>query len=89
MFGSKLRPMLGWKLRVCCGIFLVEFVEQWLGVALLAENICLEPPWQVLLELVVHVRACRDGKNIIKFFEGALLGLGHPEEATRGKQIAL
>lgn len=59
----------------------IELVEQWLGVTLLAQHICLEPPWQVLLDLIVHVRLSGDGEDVVEFFKRTLLGLRQPEEA--------
>lgn len=39
-----------------------------------------EPVWKCLGELIMHVRARRDGKDIVEFLEGPLLGFRHPEE---------
>lgn len=48
--------------------------------ALVAQHIALEPPGRRLGDLVTHMLACRDRKDIIQLLEGALLGLGHEEE---------
>lgn len=56
-------------------------VELGLREAFLAQDVCIEPPWQVLAQLVVHVCTSWDAEDVVEFFESALFGLWHPEEA--------
>lgn len=58
----------------------IEVIERFKRGALVEENIALDPVRKGLGELVVHERACGNGKDVVEFFERALLGLGHPEE---------
>lgn len=55
-----------------------EFVQLRLRETLLAENVGLDPPGQVFGSLVLHVRASRNGEDIVEFFKGSLLGLRQP-----------
>ena len=59
----------------------VELVQHWLGQALLAENVRLEPPGQVLANLVLHVGAGGNGEDVVQLFESTLFRLGQPQEA--------
>lgn len=45
-----------------------------------AEDVALDPKGQRLADLVVHVNTSRHGKDVVELLEGALLGLGDPEE---------
>ena len=58
-----------------------QLVQDRLRQALTTEDVGLEPPWQVLSDLVTHVGARRDGEDVVELLERALLGLGQPEEA--------
>ena len=58
----------------------IEMVQRLQLGALVAQHIALEPPGRRLGDLVTHMLACRDRKDIIQLLEGALLGLGHEEE---------
>lgn len=64
-------------------VHLVELVENGLCETFLAEDIRLEPPRQVLANLVFHVGTSRYGEDIVEFFEGALFRLWEPQEATK------
>jgi len=64
-------------------LLVAELVQLGLDQALAAQHVRLEPPWEVLAGLVLHVRARRDGKDVIEFLEGALLGFRKPEEAGK------
>lgn len=58
-----------------------QLVQDRLRQALATEDVGLEPPRQVLVDLVAHVGARRDGKDVVELLERSLLGLGQPEEA--------
>ena len=44
------------------------------------QNPAAEPLWKRLGELVAHVGSSWDSKDVVEFFEGALLCVWHPEE---------
>lgn len=48
--------------------------------ALPEQDVAREPPRQRLGHLIAGVRAGGHGKHVVKFFQGALFGLGHEEE---------
>jgi hypothetical protein len=77
---SQLRFLRNSRLRDV--LLVIELVELWLREAFTTEHVCAEPPREVLAGLVFHVRARRHSKHVVEFFEGALFGLGQPEEAT-------
>lgn len=62
----------------------VELVQGRFRETLLAEDIRLEPPRQVLADLVSHVSARRHGEDVVELFERTLLGLRQPQEAEDG-----
>lgn len=57
----------------------IELV-QWLQLHILPEDIALEPIRKRLGDLIMHVHTRGYGKDIVKFFQCTLLGLGDPEE---------
>lgn len=61
-------------------VVVLEVVEGFEDGVLLHEDPAVEPPWEGLEALVVHVCAGRDGEDVIELFEGALFGFRHPEE---------
>jgi hypothetical protein len=63
-------------------LHLVELVQYRLCEALLAEDVRLDPPRQVGTGLVLHVRASRNSKDVVKLLQGTLLCLRHPQEAV-------
>ena len=58
----------------------IKGVKRWAGGVLVAEYVALEPPWGDCEALVSHVRSSRHRKNIVEFFQSALLGLRHKQE---------
>lgn len=58
----------------------LEVVQLRTNGALAHKDIALDPPRQDLRELVIHVSARRDGKDVVQFLERALLSLRQPEE---------
>lgn len=46
---------------------LVKLVQSWRREAFLAKNLCLEPVWSNCTELVLHVGACWNSKDVVKF----------------------
>ena len=71
------RDTAGCRGQASLGSFTVflELVELRGSEALLAENILLEPPWQDGEELVVHVRACWDGEDVVEFYRMSVNGI--------------
>lgn len=63
-------------------LLIVELIELRLHKAFTTEHVCAEPPREVLVGLIFHVRARRHTKHVVEFFESTLFGLGQPEEAT-------
>jgi hypothetical protein len=58
----------------------VKLVQRFQVSILLKEDIALDPPGEDLENLVSHMLACRNSKDVIEFFKGTLLGLGNPDE---------
>ena len=58
----------------------VECIERLEDSALASEDPAIDPPWESLGELVVHVSAGWDGEDVVEFLKGSLLSLGDPEE---------
>lgn len=63
----------------------VELVQNRLRQTLLPEDVRLEPPGEVLADLVFHVGTCWHSEDVVKFFECALLRLRKPQEARNGQ----
>ena len=59
----------------------VELVQDRFRKTLLAKDIRLEPPRQVLADLVSHMSARRNGEDVVELFKRTLLGLWQPQEA--------
>lgn len=58
----------------------VEVIEGFEDGVLAAEDPALDEVWEGLGQLVVHVGASGHGEDVVQLFEGALFGLGHPQE---------
>jgi hypothetical protein len=67
---------------------MIELVQDGLREALPAEDIRLEPPRQVLADLVFHVGACRHSEDVVELFERTLLSLGQPQEAKMVRNVS-
>lgn len=56
----------------------VELVER-LDVHITTEDVAVDPPWEDLADLVVDVLSGGDGKDVIEFFQSALLSFWDEE----------
>jgi hypothetical protein len=59
---------------------LSKLVERLASSILVEEDVTLEPPWQRCLKLIASESTHGNGEDVVKLFQRALLGLGHPEE---------
>lgn len=59
---------------------LVELIERLLGRALLEQDVSFKPPRECRYHLILGELAHGDGEDVVKLFQCALLGLGHPKE---------
>jgi len=70
------------------GLNFIELVELWVRESLAAENVALDPVRRNLGDLVAHVTASGNGKNVVEFLECALFRLWKPQEDhEEGKQV--
>lgn len=58
----------------------LEFIKRFEDGIFAEEDPSLDEVWKGLVDLVVHVRAGRDGEDVVQLFQGALFGLRDPEE---------
>lgn len=66
------------RLVSLCGS--VEFIKRFEDGIFVEEDPTLDKVWKSLVDLVVHVRAGRDGEDIVQLLEGALFGLRNPKK---------
>lgn len=59
---------------------MIKLVQKLQDCILALQSPAAEPPWKRLSELVAHVGSSWDSKDVVEFFEGALLCVWHPEE---------
>lgn len=57
----------------------IKFIQGLEIRMLLAQDMAAEEMRQDLEDLVVHMRRCGDGKDVVEFLEGALFRFGDPE----------
>lgn len=71
--GSSLRCNSVLEISTVSNNTMIELVK-WLELSVLLEqNIALEEPWKPCPDLVRHESSCRDGKDVVKLLQGALL----------------
>ena len=58
----------------------IKFIKRLQPRILIPKHIALKPIRQGLRKLILHMRPRGHSEHIIQLLEGALLGLGHPEE---------
>jgi hypothetical protein len=66
-------------------LHLIELVQDRLFEALVAQDVRLEPPRQILSDLVLHVSASWNSKYVVELLKSTLLSFGHPEETVAGQ----